>query len=57
VSKNEQKYHGKKNICFSYDVIEETKKITKKLGSVNSNCLQKIEEAIKITLAFGGYTF
>jgi len=31
--------------------------ITRKLGSVDSNCLQKVEEAIKITLAFGEYTF
>ena len=33
------------------------RRITRKLGSVNSNCLQKVEEAIKITLAFGEYTF
>jgi mRNA interferase MazF len=33
------------------------RRITRKLGSVNSNCLQKVEEAIKITLAFGQYTF
>ena len=47
----------RKNICFPHEMIEETKKITKKLGSVNSNCLQEVEEAIKITLAFGKYTF
>jgi len=33
------------------------RRITRKLGSVNNNCLQKVEEAIKITLAFGEYTF
>jgi len=33
------------------------RRITRKLGSVNSNCLQKVEEAIKIRLAFGEYTF
>jgi len=33
------------------------RRITRKLGSVNINCLQKVEEAIKITLAFGEYTF
>ena len=33
------------------------RRITEKLGSVNNDCLQKVEEAIKITLAFGGYTF
>jgi len=31
------------------------RRITKKLGSLNNNCLQKVEEAIKITLAFGKY--
>ena len=33
------------------------RRITEKLGSVNNDCLQKVEEAIKITLAFEGYTF
>ena len=33
------------------------RRITRKLGSVDSNCLQEVEEAIKITLAFGEYTF
>jgi len=33
------------------------RRITRKLGSVNKDCLPKVEEAIKITLAFGGYTF
>lgn len=32
------------------------RRITKKLGSVNNDCLQKVEEAIKITLALGKYT-
>ena len=32
------------------------RRITKKLGSVSSDCLKKIENAIKITLAFGEYT-
>jgi len=33
------------------------RRITRKLGTVNSGCLQKVEEAIKITLALGKYTF
>jgi len=33
------------------------RRITRKLGSVNKDCLQKVEEAIKISLAFGEYTF
>jgi len=33
------------------------RRITEKLGSVNKDCLQKVEEAIKISLAFGEYTF
>lgn len=32
------------------------RRITRKLGSVNINCLQEVEEAIKITLALGKYT-
>jgi mRNA interferase MazF len=32
------------------------RRITIKLGSVNNDCLQKVEEAIKITLALGKYT-
>jgi mRNA interferase MazF len=32
------------------------RRITKKLGSINKDCLQKVEEAIKITLAFGKFT-
>ena len=32
------------------------RRITRKLGTVNSSCLQKVEEAIKITLAFEKYT-
>ena len=33
------------------------RRITRKLGSVNKDCLQKVEEATKISLAFGEYTF
>ena len=33
------------------------RRITVKLGSVNKDCLQKVEEAIKITLAFEEYHF
>lgn len=32
------------------------RRILKKIGSVNKICLQKIEEAIKITLSFGKYS-
>ena len=32
------------------------RRIKRKLGTVNSSCLQKVEEAIKITLAFEKYT-
>ncbi len=31
-------------------------RVLKKIGSANHRCLQKIEEAIKITLSFGKYS-
>jgi len=45
------------NVNKLEQLIVDKRRITRKLGSVNSNCLQKVEEAIKITLAFGEYTF
>jgi mRNA interferase MazF len=41
--------------CEQIRTIDKSR-IVKKIGSVNHYCLQKIEEAIKITLSFGKYS-
>lgn len=41
--------------CEQIRTIDKSR-IFKKIGSVNHDCLRKIEEAIKITLSFGKYS-
>jgi len=41
--------------CEQIRTVDKSR-ISKKIGSVDNNCLKEIEEAIKITLSFGEYS-